>query len=301
MEKCSKHSISKKQFHIFSGKTIVIDTSIYLYKFMENAMLIENMYLLISILHHYNTTPIFVFDGKPPKEKANTLIKRKLEKQEAETKFNELKQEMITASSEQKKEIEVIMERLKKQFVRIKKEDIDAVKILMDHYGVSYVTADGEADKLCAEMVIQKKAWACLSDDMDLFAYGCTRVLRHLSLLNHTVIYYNVSNILRDLKMSLRHFQEIIVLSGTDYNIQSSVSLYKSINYYNDYTEDSTITISFYEWLKTKGIETNHLQDIVQMFDITEKNDTVCENIKRPRIKLPELKEWLYNYGFVFI
>ena len=82
LEKCTDKSIQKKHLGIFDGKTVVIDTSIYLYKFIETNELIENMYLMISILLHYKIHPIFVFDGKPPKEKNDTLRKRKMDKQE---------------------------------------------------------------------------------------------------------------------------------------------------------------------------------------------------------------------------
>ena len=46
-EKCCKNSISKIHFSELSGKTIVIDTSIYLYQFLGEGSLMENMYLFI--------------------------------------------------------------------------------------------------------------------------------------------------------------------------------------------------------------------------------------------------------------
>ncbi len=60
-----------------SGKTLAIDTSIYLYKFKAKGCIIENMYLMCSIFKHYNITPIFVFDGKPPDNKGNCLQERR--------------------------------------------------------------------------------------------------------------------------------------------------------------------------------------------------------------------------------
>lgn len=305
IEKCSQQSILKKHLSIFNGKTIVIDTSIYLYKFMENSVLIENMYLLISILLHHKITPIFVFDGKPPKEKMEILAKRKMEKKEAETKFNTLKQEMDISLPEEKEEIIIEMDKLKKQFIRIKKEDIESVKTLMDLYGVSYIEAEGEADLICAEMVIKKKAWACLSDDMDLFVYGCTRVMRHLSLMNHTIVFYNINNILRELQMPMNDFREIMILSGTDYNINQKVTLYKAIKYYEEYTKDAKFqNIKFYDWLSCKNIQTQNLKEINQMFCISnqEYDKTLhFTSVSKPRMKLPRLKEWLDNYDFIFI
>lgn len=91
LNNCSKNSIKKVSFSFFSGKTIVIDTSIYIYKFVGEDSLIENMYLLISIFKKYNITPLFVFDGKPPIEKKELLIYRKNKKQDAEDEYNEIK------------------------------------------------------------------------------------------------------------------------------------------------------------------------------------------------------------------
>jgi hypothetical protein len=273
---------------------------------MENSILIENMYLLISILLHYQITPIFVFDGKPPKEKMEILHKRKIEKKEAETKYNLLKQEITaTTSQEEKEELLIEMDKLKKQFVRIKREDIESVKKLIELYGVAYIEAEGEADKICAEMVIKKKAWACLSDDMDLFVYGCTRVMRHLSLLNHTIVFYNINNILRELQMPMAEFREVMILSGTDYNIHQKITLYKAMKHYDEYIRDAKQKdISFYDWLSSKNIQTDQLREILPMFCITnqEYDKTLhFTAVSKPRLKLPQLKEWLYDYGFVFV
>ena len=92
--------------------------------------------------------------------------------------------------------------------------------------GASYIESSGEADVICAEMVINGQAWACLSDDMDLFVYGCNRVLRCISLINHTVIFYNFDEILKNLKIDFDNFKKILVLSGTDYNCESNNNIF---------------------------------------------------------------------------
>ena len=47
-EKCSNHAIYKTKLTTFENKTLVIDTSIYLYQFIGENALMENMYLFIS-------------------------------------------------------------------------------------------------------------------------------------------------------------------------------------------------------------------------------------------------------------
>ena len=71
-----KNSIKQISLHELRDKKIVIDTSIYLYRFLGENALLENFYLMISIFREYNIIPLFIFDGKPPNLKRKTLIKR---------------------------------------------------------------------------------------------------------------------------------------------------------------------------------------------------------------------------------
>jgi len=75
-DKC-KTSISFINLSELSGKRIAVDISIYLYKFLSENALLENLYLMISIFREHKITPIFVFDGKPPVEKNDTIAFRK--------------------------------------------------------------------------------------------------------------------------------------------------------------------------------------------------------------------------------
>ena len=192
-----------------------------MYKYQTENLLLPNMKQLIEILLKYQITPIFVFDGKAPLEKKELLRQRCQLKRDAELKYNTLLQQSDYSDDQEK--INELSD-LKKQFVRIHDTDIVNVKKIMDEYNVKYITALEEADQLCALLVKTNKAWACMSDDMDMFVYGCAHVLRNFNLLQHTVIYYDMQMILTELDMSMTLFREIMVLSGTDYNIHSKTS-----------------------------------------------------------------------------
>ena len=79
----AKNSIKFISLSEISGKKIAVDISIYMYKFAADDSLIENIYLMLSIFRYYNIIPIFIFDGKPPDEKSEILIKRREDKKEA--------------------------------------------------------------------------------------------------------------------------------------------------------------------------------------------------------------------------
>ena len=302
---CSENSIKKKHMSAFSGKTVVVDTSIYMYKFSGYNALIENMYLLVTTFKYYKITPIFVFDGKSPSEKKDTLRLRKLDKQTAETKCIELKSELsaMAENDPDRAELAIAIEKLKRQFIRINQRDTDSVKQLLQSCGVTYYDAPCEADQLCAQLVISKVAWACLSDDMDLLIYGCTRVMRHISLLNHTVIFYNINGILRELAMPMDHFREVTVISGTDYNSSGMATLSNTLKHYNTYKSAELIDCAFYDWLvdNTDYIkDLENLKHVCNMFLISDDGIVTTEPHKS-KCDRPRMIELLEPHGFVFV
>jgi len=301
-----------------SGKKIAVDISIYLYKFASDDSLIENMYLMLSVFRHYNVIPIFIFDGKPPPEKKELLIKRREDKKEAEQEFKKLQQKLVNNEDmdyEEKQEISTNMDLLKKKFITISKQQIYIVKDLIRAYGATYYDAVGEADELCAQLVIKNKVCACLSEDMDMFVYGCSKVLRYLSLLKHTFVVYDTKNILQTLDMTQNEFRTVCVISGTDYNIRTheqndknAPTLDKTIKLFKKYKGlNKDKNLSFAEWLYQ---DTDYIQDydlylkVYKMFDLNFGHDDMqifdTIRITNGPIMKDEMKKILETDGFVF-
>ena len=298
-----------------SGKKVAIDISIYMYKYATENSLLENIYLMLSTFRFYNITPIFIFDGKPPIEKKVLLLKRKEDKQDAENEYNKLKTQLENIVDDiEKQDIVNNMDILKKKFVYISKGDIENVKSLIRAYGATYYDAPGEADELCALLVIKNKVWACLSEDMDMFVYGCTRVLRYLSLLNRTVVLYDTKEILKQLGITQKELREICVISGTDYNYynndndndKNAPTLYKTLSYFKKYHKDKN-NMEFYDWLKEK---TNYITDydiLMKIYSIFVLNkETIYlknfENIviKNGLIIKEDIRTIMKSEGFIF-
>jgi 5'-3' exonuclease len=314
-----------------AGKKIAVDISIYLYKYESNDALLESIYLMLAIFREYNIIPIFVFDGKPPVEKKDLLQKRRQDKAAAKNEYNKLKYQLDQISNDldessdyEKNEIIATMDQLKKQFVYITHEKIEKVKDLIRAYGATYYDAPGEADEFCALLVIKKKVWACLSEDMDLFVYGCNRVLRYLSLVNQSFVLYHTKGILSSLNMTQKEFREICVLSGTDYNINANtdsktknndmITLPNTIKLFRKYQEQQTVNnnISFYDWIISSSKHADYitdldlLQKINGMFDtlnVKEDLNNIVKNIKVINSPIQKLlvQEIMKEDGFLFI
>jgi len=214
-------AIKTVSFAEMAGKVIVVDASIYMYRFAADDALLENMYSMIRMFQLNGIVPIFIFDGKPPDEKRNLLNKRQRLKRIAEMHYNEVKSSIELNSSLNTADNEHMLKVLKRKFVRLHDSDYERVRTLLQALGVNYIVAPGEADVVCAQMVLKRKAHACASDDTDLFVYGCPRVLRHLNLMDQTMVMYEMSKILELLGMTMTEFRQVCVVSGTDYSVNS--------------------------------------------------------------------------------
>jgi 5'-3' exonuclease len=307
-ENCSKNSIRKIGIQQIQGKRLVIDASIYMYKYMADDALIENMYQLITILLLNNIIPLFVFDGKPPPEKYDLITKRKEVKKLAEDKYGELllKYENTNDKNEKQNMMKEMVE-LKNKFVRITNKDKEHVKELLTAFGIMYYESTNEADEVCAYMVKSGKAWGCLSDDMDMFVYGCTRVLRNISLINKTVILYETPNILKELCMTYIDFKEIMVLSGTDYNIDATTSLDVTISWYSKY-KSALNNIkekipSFYDWLLVNSdyiTNIDDLRNICKLFTLEQESSLDKFEIILNKRTDRHLHNIMEKEGFIF-
>lgn len=313
LKKCSNNAIKRMNFKDFQNKTFIIDTSIYMYKFTSEGSLLENMYLFISKMIHYNIEPLFIFDGKPPAEKRELLQKRRMEKRDAEEKYDLLKMKIYDASFqniflENKKEMLEEMEELKGQFIKIRDSDIKKVKELLDAFGIQYLNSKSEADHLCAYLSVDKDVY-CVSDDMDMFIYGSKYIVRNINLQTDAMWLYNTEAILNELELEQEELQKILILSGTDYNIDLNTNLFETLKWFHSYKKEinkNNETIEFYDWLSknTKYIENKEKLDKTLKYFmedyLKELNGFQVEENNKQRDD-NKIKEILKEEGFIFL
>lgn len=309
--KCkNNNSISKVHLCQLKGKKIAVDTSIYMYRYLSENSLIENFYTLCSIFYKYEIIPIFVFDGKPPIEKQEEITQRKDDKKNAKETFKKLEIEYNnTTDNDKKKELKNKMNLLKKQFVKLTKQHTDEVKLLIEYFGMTYITAISEADTTCAYLELTAEVDAILSEDMDLFAYGCSKIMRYFSLINHNCLMYNIPEILKDIGISKEYFKQLCYVSGNDYlksekniflyydEIQKVINNIENKNIINkEYIYD--IIIEF-----DNNIDMNEIKKVEKLYTIN--NDEYKKyynniNIIRNEPCIKKLILHIEKYGFMY-
>lgn len=292
------------------GTRVVVDASIYMYRYQAQNDLVGGIYAMVSLLEHHGIELHFVFDGSPPIEKFMALEMRKMQRQEAQNELASLEKIVVGVPPADARELNTRIQRLRRQCTRLTSEDIVSVKTLLTLMGVGYTVADGEADRLCAKLVMCRTMDACLSDDTDMFAYGCPRVLRYLSVLGETVVHYDYSAILCDLGMSSEEFRCVCVSAGTDYN-RATQGFGRAYSVFAKF-KSSTATGSFTNWLigSDSGGDTIDECEFWSAYLMYNLNDVEVPKVLRRRrdgrlgqalSKNPDgLRTFLGEYDFLF-
>jgi flap endonuclease-1 len=311
MDRCPT-ACEKVHLKTFMNKKIAVDISIYLYKFLTDGNYMEQLYLFLAVFKYYCIVPIFIFDGKPPPEKTALLKRRYCEKRQAYNEYILLEQQAAEISDPKKlEELEKNMNSLKKRMVRVTYFHIDQAIELINAFGFHHYIAPNEADQLCVYLTTSGKTYATLSDDMDMIVSGCPIVLRNLSLMNHEISIYRTNNILDDLGLTLNEFRDIVVLSGTDYEISNNsanISIQKAFEYYKKYKDTTGITNDFYSWLSEIGVikEDIDLRKISEMMNI-DTYVNVLEDfiqthvVEKPRFSVSTIKNIMRKHKFIFV
>jgi hypothetical protein len=211
-------TIDKTSWNYLSNKRIVIDTNNYMYKFLSEDRLIDGFISMCCLFKQHNITPLFIFDGKAPEDKMEEIMERRTVRK----KFKKIFKNVQSNLTEREK-IE-----MKRKIVKVTASDVTKIKDVVTAYGMKHMISPGESDELCCKLVNTGKVYACMSEDMDMFLYGCTRVLRNYNE-KKSISVYNINNILNHLNMDLNSFKYLSFLG----NIKN-MSREKTIFYYYD-------------------------------------------------------------------
>ena len=273
----------KMHFSSLSNKKICIDIYNYIYQFLGNNRLIEELEILCKILHKYNINALFVFDGKYSDEKKTEQEKRRKNREKANIKFNQLDLVENKTKKQEKK-----LKSLNRDRVKITKWDIHDTKKCLDYCGMKHITAIGEAEELCAELLRKNKVFACMSEDTDLFAFGSKRVMKSIHFYKETFFMYDIDKLLEFTDMSMNEFQQICTLSCNDYTkVSKRKNFLFYMNYFVKYKMEKHKNEQFLQWLLNNNLlnddEHENYTQIKNIYKLNNKN--ILKNYKYIIIK----------------
>ena len=226
-------AIKEYPFYQFEGYTVAVEASMLMYmtviairgtgKDLVNrdgcivSHLKSIMYKILMFLQN-KMTPIFVFDGKPPALKEETIDERRAIKTEAEEKLKKF-------DNDEKKYTNKQYIDLFKDSYRPSKNEITKLKMMLDLMGIPYIDAPGEAEAYCAFLnsIDDKKEISIkgvASDDSDTLIFGAKYLFKDMLKFmkgDNNVKVISLSRVLKELKITMDQFIDLAILLGNDY------------------------------------------------------------------------------------
>ena len=280
-----KEAYFNSSLQLLQNKIIVIDFMQFIYKFKQEGNLVEKLYLMCSLFRNYNIIAIFVFDGKPDTIKKTCLINRSNQRKVLRDK---LKDPNLNENS---------IKELEKQLIQINKNDIEISKSIILFMGFQIIQARYESDPILSYLSKRSNILGCMSEDSDMFVFGCKFVIKSLNLKNKTIIVYNLNKILKQLNLKFYEFKLLCMLTKNDYNQESPYDFYTMYRLYKNYCRKKIIYIPFNNWINNKPLyNLKYLNNCFKDKKVFEKF-----NIKLNKVDYKSLKNILSNYGFYFI
>lgn len=249
LEKQVKEAYQDVSIEEFRGERIAIDSGIYMYKHMANALttvcnqtnfLIEDLDRDIVIRLwinktvnalctwlSYNIIPVLIFDGKPCAEKSDTLDARRKEKN--------LKREKIALLQAQIKLDPFLcppslIADLKKELsslIEFSPEEKLLYKNVLKSLGIPCIQSTTEAEQLCSMMCIEGYVKGVYTLDIDVLVYGCPFMIKDFSentvkdefgYTSPMLKCVKIDKILSTLDISQSLFVDLCIMCGCDYN-----------------------------------------------------------------------------------
>ena len=215
----------------FKNMTLAIDANLFIYRFLYgNGNHINGLFFMINKLSKFSIKPIFIFDGRAPKEKQKTLTHRKNIKQKYKDRIIQLQIDLkLEVNMTNQKNILKKIASFEKKLVYINDNIIQSSKNLFDYMGIGYIQAPGEAEHLCAKLSKLNIVDGVISDDTDTLACGANLILRQFTNKNDKILHYKMDEILYELDINLNSFVDLCILLGTDYNSKIRGHTYSEI------------------------------------------------------------------------
>lgn len=215
--------------HIY-GATIGIDFNLMIYKLVmsirasgndiKNGNIItthiHSLLLKLSAFKKHNIKAIFVFDGKAPDIKNNTLRKRRTVRQIMQQKYYSAK---------------TIGDKKKYYYLKkdISEEELEDCKKLINIFGYPVINAPQEADAQLAYMSKKRNIDYIISDDADILLFGGKNIVKGFTIDSKKKMpCINLDILKRTLGVRQKDLIKLGILLGSDYCDNPQVSINKA-------------------------------------------------------------------------
>jgi len=324
--------IIKQNISDLRGKTLIVDAMHLFYticigllnqgNYMETTDGKKKLHLfaLINFVKVFSSKGIklfFVFDGKTPSEKRDTIQKRGYIKRKAES-------ELLKSNDHSCVMTDIERIKYSKRSFGLSPEDILAAKKFLDAMGIGYSQAPWEADSQIAAICMQypNDIAGVITRDPDILMFGANKIYPHFKLsgyLDELSIDNVIDNFkskleeeIKNLKLDITEFPIIskndilnfFLLIGSDYGkIRSSPKHYNKEDLFRLYVIKKCNIVDTVAHLEAEGAIASGILENIELakkyYNTCEIIDPIDINLSISPPNLDILYKLILNYDFI--
>lgn len=218
----------------YTGQRLAIDTPIYMWKFasMTNGNPLRCFREQLREFRMHRITPTYVFDGAAAPAKLEEVARRRQQRTgtrnamfAARQQYFDMRQSGGMMTRSQIRELSTAKQKYEKLRRRVQsvptRAHYDGLRQFLREQQVAFVEAEGDAEKVCAELVGSGEADAVVTDDYDALVYLCTLAggsgKMVIGINRPTVVEYDVADMLQEIQFDSPKFVDMCILSGCDF------------------------------------------------------------------------------------
>jgi len=303
--------IPRKELEVsdLRGKLVCVDAFNILYQFsstirqVDGTPLMDNkkrvtshlsgiFYRNINLLSE-GIKLVYVFDGKPPKQKGKIHVHREAGRNVAKERYEQAKQEEDISG----------MRRYGSQLIRLEDEMIEESKELLEAMGIAVVQAPGEGEAEAAYLSRRKEVYAVVSQDYDNLLFGAKALIQNLTMarkrrtlsgwveIKPEII--ELQRVFNLLEINLDQLICLGILVGTDYNPKGipGIGQKRALDIVKRYRQPVLIFKSVEEQILNLSEEDRF--NWQEVFELFHKPNVVDSEFKFEKINEEKIKEIL--------
>lgn len=174
-------------------------------KLNEDTKVLQKVYDTIST----DSSAVASLSSSLTEEEYNTLVAHDTEQPTDET--------IKTKITEHMTNIAESAERERRKTVKLSDRQIRDIMTLLDMFAIPYMALDIEADVVCAKLVKFGFVDYCISNDVDLLAFGCTKIIRNMKFRDDEIEVFDYNQIINDMDLTHEQFIDLCIMLGCDY------------------------------------------------------------------------------------
>lgn len=302
-------------YSTFAYQRIALDMMnvLYVYKARDDKNWLRRVIEFILYLRSLKVHPVCVFDGQSHPLKQSTVEKRRSDREKGKSRVDSLVQwvehykhtreispefqQFLSAHPEYISKLTgkpifaqldyYIQRQYKNYTIHIRSTEVETLKQLLTAIGVVVLTAEHDGEALCSWLSATGKVELVVSNDSDVFFFGCQRVLFKFTEQGGYQIC--LDDILQALGISYPAFVDLCLLCGTDFNTSvRGVGFCRALALMQRYS-----SIQHPEFPLRDQLDLDKLEEIRQMSQPTESACNQVIQYCQP-LCIPELERLVF-------